>query len=970
MKKTKKLVAMLILSALIFGLMPMVSAATVFTKLPVQLKWGSSAAELEAAAASDYMVYSIDVKKKMAENLELCFGASKQQGTYVLEDTDGSGWTDPFYILLKANGDVGIKSNGSGYDAADEEDITFDEKINVDEQFHNIILRVNNTTKEADFYVNGSYCKTISCRKDDFSYPINKLLVWADKDGMQDAAEYKLDYYPVYGDLRVELENIDLAENKLIFELSEPLDMLDCVELTKDNIEIKNTNNTLVETEGIEVTDVETSGRELTVTLNKKLYLSQQYALVLPDGILGFFGGEPKSNYVYFNSGESVLKEYSTGEYEIKKFSDYTNYVNTVDVTFQQARVVDDDAIHGKSLEMVKVNGGQASYDTWNWNGQGATNAPTGSERSVISFDAKAMRSDLHMVYELAMPGDSLTNEDFNIIWDTNGNLLANVGFPSDGWTTNHGDEFGFKGTIVGTYKADEWINFRMDIDKTVSPYKVSLYINNKFINTYTNANWTNKGTETFSRFRELKYWVNSANTDPMHNTTIGSQGDALMRFDNFTAGAADDKLVSVGFTNMVYENSSNRVWELQKANGGLAVYDVAWGNSDNAPTGEGKSVISFDAKAMRGDLHMVYELAMPGDSLTNEDFNIIWDTNGNLLANVGFPSDGWTTNHGDEFGFKGTIVGTYKADEWINFRMDIDKTVSPYKVSLYINNKFINTYTNANWTNKGTETFSRFRELKYWVNSANTDPMHNTTIGSQGDALMQFDNFICIAEGEKTLNVSDVKVKMKDNSVVGPYDMVDGEVEYIEVYYNGTIAENALKNVVLKHNNTRLVPCTVTPITDKNGFKLTPVNILKAVRPITLSADATEAGAYTCNFAGGNAYVLNANIKLVDGSGNKAEQFSANTPYHVAAEIDNWTDEAKTVALYAARYEGNLLTEIVPLAPPAIAKDASFDINNATDSKLTVTPSKNDTQIKVFAFSGDNKFMPLCGAYSAFKAQ
>ena len=49
MKKTKKLVAMLILSALIFGLMPMVSAATVFTKLPVQLKWGSSAAELEAA---------------------------------------------------------------------------------------------------------------------------------------------------------------------------------------------------------------------------------------------------------------------------------------------------------------------------------------------------------------------------------------------------------------------------------------------------------------------------------------------------------------------------------------------------------------------------------------------------------------------------------------------------------------------------------------------------------------------------------------------------------------------------------------------------------------------------------------------------------------------------------------------------------------------------------------------------------
>ena len=301
---------------------------------------------------------------------------------------------------------------------------------------------------------------------------------------------------------------------------------------------------------------------------------------------------------------------------------------------------------------------------------------------------------------------------------------------------------------------------------------------------------------------------------------------------------------------------------------------------------------------------------------------------------------------------------------------MDIDKTVSPYKVSLYINNKFINTYTNANWTNKGTETFSRFRELKYWVNSANTDPMHNTTIGSQGDALMQFDNFICIAEGEKTLNVSDVKVKMKDNSVVGPYDMVDGEVEYIEVYYNGTIAENALKNVVLKHNNTRLVPCTVTPITDKNGFKLTPVNILKAVRPITLSADATEAGAYTCNFAGGNAYVLNANIKLVDGSGNKAEQFSANTPYHVAAEIDNWTDEAKTVALYAARYEGNLLTEIVPLAPPAIAKDASFDINNATDSKLTVTPSKNDTQIKVFAFSGDNKFMPLCGAYSAFKAQ
>ena len=409
------------------------------------------------------------------------------------------------------------------------------------------------------------------------------------------------------------------------------------------------------------------------------------------------------------------------------------------------------------------------------------------------------------------------------------------------------------------------------------------------------------------------------------------------------------------------------------KVNGGQASYDTCNWNGQgatNAPTGSERSVISFDAKAMRSDLHMVYELAMPGDSLTNEDFNIIWDTNGNLLANVGFPSDGWTTNHGDEFGFKGTIVGTYKADEWINFRMDIDKTVSPYKVSLYINNKFINTYTNANWTNKGTETFSRFRELKYWVNSANTDPMHNTTIGSQGDALMQFDNFICIAEGEKTLNVSDVKVKMKDNSVVGPYDMVDGEVEYIEVYYNGTIAENALKNVVLKHNNTRLVPCTVTPITDKNGFKLTPVNILKAVRPITLSADATEAGAYTCNFAGGNAYVLNANIKLVDGSGNKAEQFSANTPYHVAAEIDNWTDEAKTVALYAARYEGNLLTEIVPLAPPAIAKDASFDINNATDSKLTVTPSKNDTQIKVFAFSGDNKFMPLCGAYSAFKAQ
>ena len=949
MKTTKRILGLIIAFTMII---PLISMQTIFA-----LSWYHMESLRFDQIYADVVNISIDVKK----NENLCYMFTLSAPSEPTDPYSTVTWINLAGFTLTPTGEIRANIDGQWLNTETEgQEIG---KLAADKQWHNITIKYRNTNKTAAIYLDG--VKLTTC---DYMQRVNTLGAAApqcnmvtvsgdSKDKGINGLEYKLK--SVTGSNEGEMTAVLSELNEENCELT-----VDFSERPKGSIRGAYLQNVNIEAEEspVALTQKSVTGTSVTFGYSGSLSKFQKYALVLPDDINGSDNGILSNRYIYFTSCGGI-------EEDVRKFSDYTNYVNTVDVTFQQARIVDD-ATYGKSLEMVKVNDGQASYDTWNWNGQGATSAPTGDGKSSVSFDAKALRSDLHMAYELAMPGDSLTNEDFNIIWDTNGNLLANVGFPSDGWTTNHGDEFGFKGTIVGTYKADEWINFRMDIDKTVSPYKVSLYINNKFINTYTNANWTNKGTETFSRFRELKYWVNSANTDPMHNTTIGSQGDALMRFDNFTAGAADDKLVSVGFTNMVYENSSNRVWELQKANGGLAVYDVAWGNSDNAPTGEGKSVISFDAKAMRGDLHMVYELAMPGDSLTNEDFNIIWDTNGNLLANVGFPSDGWTTNHGDEFGFKGTIVGTYKADEWINFRMDIDKTVSPYKVSLYINNKFINTYTNANWTNKGTETFSRFRELKYWVNSANTDPMHNTTIGSQGDALMQFDNFICIAEGEKTLNVSDVKVKMKDNSVVGPYDMVDGEVEYIEVYYNGTIAENALKNVVLKHNNTRLVPCTVTPITDKNGFKLTPVNILKAVRPITLSADATEAGAYTCNFAGGNAYVLNANIKLVDGSGNKAEQFSANTPYHVAAEIDNWTDEAKTVALYAARYEGNLLTEIVPLAPPAIAKDASFDINNATDSKLTVTPSKNDTQIKVFAFSGDNKFMPLCGAYSAFKAQ
>ena len=515
MKTTKRILGLIIAFTMIISL---ISMQTIFA-----LSWYHMESLRFDQIYADVVNISIDVKK----NENLCYMFTLSAPSEPTDPYSTVTWINLAGFTLTPTGEIRANIDGQWLNTETEgQEIG---KLAADKQWHNITIKYRNTNKTAAIYLDG--VKLTTC---DYMQRVNTLGADApqcnmvtvsgdSKDKGINGLEYKLK--SVTGSNEGEMTAVLSELNEENCELT-----VDFSERPKGSIRGAYLQNVNIEAEEspVALTQKSVTGTSVTFGYSGSLSKFQKYALVLPDDINGSDNGILSNRYIYFTSCGGI-------EEDVRKFSDYTNYVNTVDVTFQQARIVDD-ATYGKSLEMVKVNDGQASYDTWNWNGQGATSAPTGDGKSSVSFDAKALRSDLHMAYELAMPGDSLTNEDFNIIWDTNGNLLANVGFPSDGWTTNHGDEFGFKGTIVGTYKADEWINFRMDIDKTVSPYKVSLYINNKFINTYTNANWTNKGTETFSRFRELKYWVNSANTDPMHNTTIGSQGDALMQFDNFKA--------------------------------------------------------------------------------------------------------------------------------------------------------------------------------------------------------------------------------------------------------------------------------------------------------------------------------------------------------------------------------------------------------------------------------------------------
>ena len=515
MKTTKRILGLIIAFTMII---PLISMQTIFA-----LSWYHMESLRFDQIYADVVNISIDVKK----NENLCYMFTLSAPSEPTDPYSTVTWINLAGFTLTPTGEIRANIDGQWLNTETEgQEIG---KLAADKQWHNITIKYRNTNKTAAIYLDG--VKLTTC---DYMQRVNTLGAAApqcnmvtvsgdSKDKGINGLEYKLK--SVTGSNEGEMTAVLSELNEENCELT-----VDFSERPKGSIRGAYLQNVNIEAEEspVALTQKSVTGTSVTFGYSGSLSKFQKYALVLPDDINGSDNGILSNRYIYFTSCGGI-------EEDVRKFSDYTNYVNTVDVTFQQARIVDD-ATYGKSLEMVKVNDGQASYDTWNWNGQGATNAPTGDGKSSVSFDAKALRSDLHMAYELAMPGDSLTNEDFNIIWDTNGNLLANVGFPSDGWTTNHGDEFGFKGTIVGTYKADEWINFRMDIDKTVSPYTVSLYINNEFVKSFSNNKWTSKGTSSFSRFRELKHWVNSANTDPMHNTTIGSQGDALMQFDNFKA--------------------------------------------------------------------------------------------------------------------------------------------------------------------------------------------------------------------------------------------------------------------------------------------------------------------------------------------------------------------------------------------------------------------------------------------------
>ena len=301
----------------------------------------------------------------------------------------------------------------------------------------------------------------------------------------------------------------------------------------EDTIKMYNTNISSGDSEII-LTPVSSDWESITYKYTGIIRPMQEYLIRFSEGESKLGAKLPSQGLYVYSGGDEMLN--------VKKYSDYENYINTKDVTVLQhsnnAGVSDDIGDgYGKSLKISKLKDEPSDYDTYNWNGQGVTYPPTGTGKSVLSFDVKPMRDDLHIAFELEMTGN-YSHQGFNVVLDTNGNVLGNIGLPSDGWSSTETNNYDFSGTVIGKYKANEWLNIEMELDKPNK--KLKLYLNGVFIKEYMHQNWILADVNKF-RISELKHWVCSGSADPKHLSNIGNTGDVLMLLDNVKLSVYED---------------------------------------------------------------------------------------------------------------------------------------------------------------------------------------------------------------------------------------------------------------------------------------------------------------------------------------------------------------------------------------------------------------------------------------------
>lgn len=448
----------------------MIGATSVFAAVP----WFHAESLKFEQCQSDTVTISMDIKKTEETDYMFTLSSPKDSSDPYSTVT----WANLVSFVMTSDGDLRASVNGAWFN--EKTDGISIGKFQADKKQHNIRLKVmlNKRTVEMSMDDKTIHTFNIETRflKSDNVAPCNMITVSGDS-AYKDIKGYEATISSVIGtndgELGVELAEHNSDDRTITVAYTEkiPSDLNGAV--------LKKTDVLGGESE-IPLTVKSRGAFETVFAYEDELEKAKEYALILPDDMIGINGEKTTSTYLYFtNPSQDIMT--------CIKNSDYTSFDTNTDVKIGKGTMWRDRSLHKANYpDAYEIFSWQGSYGggaqywfgTCNWGDTDNDAIPTGNGVSEISFDIIPKKQNMSYGFSLSHTrrNNNIRNNGLEIAFDESGNIIADCGVVSYGWSTLYSEEW--ENSVVGKYEVDTPINIKYVIDKPNK--KVYLYLNNE----------------------------------------------------------------------------------------------------------------------------------------------------------------------------------------------------------------------------------------------------------------------------------------------------------------------------------------------------------------------------------------------------------------------------------------------------------------------------------------------------------
>lgn len=322
-------------------------------------------------------------------------------------------------------------------------------------EWHNIKLRVTRAEKLAELYLDDEYVGSMNLLNE-LVNPAHIVRVFS-----QGERNFELKFISAVGskkgEMSAQIESVDTKNRQIKLNFSETpqsIGALGSAEL--------NAVNSADGADSVSLGIAESGGSSAVLTYGRDLKPSTEYALVLPEGIMGKNGGILKGRYFYFTTD-------GTTETNVVDSCDYEDGAAKFSVAQPSGvePIVDTDDGHGKAFY---IRARKNEDDSLALNGF----TPPTENVSSISFDIQPRRN-IKAAIEILPP--SASANPISIVFGESGYMLCKSdGVRDDSVYTQPNDENNiYQSDKIGTYTAKEWLTFKITFDKVKKIAEVSL---------------------------------------------------------------------------------------------------------------------------------------------------------------------------------------------------------------------------------------------------------------------------------------------------------------------------------------------------------------------------------------------------------------------------------------------------------------------------------------------------------------